>query len=79
MRDPKDIKDYIEKVIDSEIPQIYFNSYINIGTDVDILTVLQRYGKPIAILNIPWDIARQLAPALTEMVAQHDAKGETRQ
>jgi len=57
---------------DRELPTLYFNGFINsIGTG-DVVIVLRRHGKPIAILNTSYPVAKTLAEHLGGMIAQFE-------
>lgn len=60
------------------VPQIYFNGFVNALSTGDIHTVLERNGKPVAILNFSYTLAKTLAISLGTIVSQfEEATGRT--
>ncbi len=74
----KDIQERFEKALNEDIPNIHFNGFLNrIGTG-DILIVLERNNKPVAILNASYTVAKTLAQKLGNLIANlEDATGNT--
>ena len=56
----------------ADVPELYFNGFANILSTVDIATVLQRNGRPVAVLNMAVPIAKAYANYLLELVAAND-------
>jgi hypothetical protein len=55
---------------DPDLPGIYFNGFITtIGNQGDVLIVLQRNGKPVAVLNASYTIAHTLSVKLAGAIS----------
>lgn len=63
----------ITKAIDAGVPQIYFNGFVNNITSGDVLTILERNGKPVIVLNMSYTIAKTLAVALGQIISQFES------
>lgn len=59
---------------DVEIPNIYFNGFINSVGMGDVMLVLTRSGKPVATLNMSYTLAKTLAEKLGGVVATIEQK-----
>jgi hypothetical protein len=53
-----------------DVPKLYVNGFVNSLSTGDITTLLERNGKPVAILNISFTVAKTLSIALGNIVAQ---------
>lgn len=62
----------IAKAIDAG-PQIYFNGFIITMSSGDVLTALERNGKPVAVLNMSYTIAKTLALSLGQIISQFES------
>ncbi|MCZ7595344.1 MAG: hypothetical protein M5U16_10870 [Hyphomicrobium sp.] len=69
---PKDAPDRVTKALESDVPQIYANGFINALSNGDILTVLERNNKPVAVLNLSFTVAKTLGISLSQTVAQFE-------
>lgn len=59
----------IQKAVESnEIPKIYFNGFANGLGNSDIVIVLQSNGKPVAVLNTSFTIAKTLVQKLNDVI-----------
>jgi hypothetical protein len=58
----------------SNIPQIYCNGFANALTSGDVITVLERNGQPVAVVNMSYTVAKTFAQALGVIVADLEAK-----
>ncbi len=67
---PSDAPERINRAIASEVPQIYANGFVNSISSGDIVTVLERNGKPVALLNLSYTVAKTLARSLAQIFAQ---------
>ncbi len=65
-------KERIEKALEANIPNVYFNGFVNSISSGDIITVLERNGKPAAILNMSYTLAKTLAISLGQLVSQFE-------
>jgi hypothetical protein len=57
-----------------DVPKIYFNGFINAVSSGDIVTVLERNGQPVAVLNMSFTVAKSLAQALGVTVSDLEKK-----
>jgi hypothetical protein len=58
---------------DASVPQIYFNGFIDTLSTGDVLTVLERNGKPVVVLNMSYTVAKTLAVSLGQLVSQFES------
>ena len=49
---------------------IYFNGFVNMAGIGDVVTVLERNGEPVAILNMSFTVAKTLSIALGMVIAR---------
>lgn len=66
----KEVQTTISSAIDADIPKIYFNGVINNLSNTDVLIVLQRNQKPVAVLNASFSTIKGLAHLLGDLIAQ---------
>jgi len=57
-------------VEDKELPSIYFNSFITSISLGDVVLVLRRSNRTVAVLNASYTVAKTLAERLGEAIAQ---------
>ncbi len=62
-------ENHIQAAFKAGVPQLYFNGLANSMSNGDVMTVLERNGSPIAILNMSFTMAKSLSVALGQMVA----------
>ena len=67
---PDDTKARVERSRDPNVPKLYVNGFINTLGTSDIMTILERNGEPIAVLNMSYTVAKTLATSLGEIVAR---------
>jgi hypothetical protein len=53
-----------------EVPVLYVNGFVNSMTSGDVLTVLERNGRPVAVLNMSFTVAKTLSVGLGSTIAQ---------
>jgi len=58
------IEERIEAGINEDIPNIYFNGFANTVGSGDVLIVLENNGKPVAVLNTSFTVAKTLVAKL---------------
>lgn len=58
----------------SDLPQLYFNGFVNNTSTGDVTTVLERNGKPIAVLNMSFTVAKTFGISLGRVVANLEEK-----
>lgn len=59
-----------QAALEADVPEIYFNGFINGLNSADITVALERNGKPAAVLNMSFTIAKTFAIALLTTVGQ---------
>ncbi len=71
----KDLQERIQKALDNkEIPNIHFNGFVtSLGTG-DVLIVLERNGRPIALLNTSYTTAKSLVEKLGGLITVLEQK-----
>lgn len=57
-------------LLSEEIPSFYCNGFANTLSTGDITTVLEMNGKPVAILNMSYTIAKTLSQKLGVLIAK---------
>lgn len=63
-------ENHVQAAFTAGVPQLYFNGLVNVMSNGDVMTVLERNGAPIAVLNMSFTMAKSLSVALGQMVAQ---------
>lgn len=63
----------IAKAIDAGVPQIYFNGFVSTMSTGDVLTILERNGKPVVVLNMSYTVAKTLAISLGQIISQFES------
>lgn len=58
-----------EALENEELPRIYFNGFSTALGSADVLIVLNQQGKPVAILNASYTVAKTLAAKLGAVIA----------
>lgn len=58
----------IEQALESGSQEIYFNGFANSLGLGDVLISLERNGKPVAILNTSYTVAKTLAIKLNDLI-----------
>ena len=64
------IKERINAAIQSDIPNINFNSIVTSVGTADVTVVLERNGRPVAVLNASYTAAKTLSVMLGNAIAQ---------
>ena len=59
-----------EAMVDTQLPRIYFNGFINSVGAADILVILERNGQHVAILNFSYTTAKTFVQKLGQLVAK---------
>lgn len=71
-------KEFDKALGDPEIQKIYANGFSNAMGIGDIVILLKNSGKPIAVLNLSYTVAKTLALKLGALISQlEDATGNT--
>ena len=58
----------------SDVPYIYANGFLNSQTPGDVLTILERNGKPVCVLNMSYTTAKSYAVYLGQLIANLEQK-----
>lgn len=66
-------KERIARAFDADIPNIYFNGFLNSISSGDIISILERNGKPVAVLNMSYTVAKTLALSLGQLISQFES------
>jgi len=56
-----------------DIPKLYANGFTVGLSNADVVIVLQRFGKPVALLNISYTLAKTLAQRVGTVVSDFEA------
>ncbi len=63
-----------DAVSNADVPKIYTNGF-GVGlSNADIVIILQRFGNPVAVLNLSYTLAKTLAQKLGGVVADFESK-----
>ena len=69
MADQINIDELMQQALTSgEVPKIYFNGFANALGNSDVVIVLQSNGKPVAVLNTSFTIAKTLIQKLNDVI-----------
>jgi hypothetical protein len=69
----QDANERISRATDAGVPQIYFNGFVSTMSTGDVLTILERNGKPVVVLNMSYTIAKTLALSLGQIISQFES------
>jgi hypothetical protein len=69
----QDAQERIDRAKDAGVPQIYFNGFVNTTSSGDVLTVLERNGKPVVVLNMSFTVAKTFAVSLGQLISQFES------
>lgn len=70
----QDLQTQLETALsDPELPALYFNGFMTSLGSGDVTLVLQRNGKPVAVLNASYTIAKTLSMRLRDVIASLEA------
>ncbi|MFP4502928.1 MAG: hypothetical protein ACLFTT_18190 [Candidatus Hydrogenedentota bacterium] len=59
-----------------DVPAVYFNGFINSLSNGDVMIILKRNNRPVAVLNASYTVAKSLAQKLSQTIAYlEDATG----
>lgn len=58
----------IKTALDADVPNIYFNASVHSLSATDILLVLEKDGKPVAVLNTSWTQAKSIVKSLNDLL-----------
>lgn len=68
----------IQHALRSPLPRIYANSFINVLSDADVMSVLQSNGQNVALLNMSYVVAKAFGAALAEACKNYEDKFKTK-
>lgn len=68
----------IQQALRSPLPRIYANSFINVLSDADVMTVFQSNGQNVSVLNMSYVVAKALGSALMEATTNYETKYNTK-
>jgi hypothetical protein len=54
------------------LPHLYCNSFQNTGSLTEVTCLLQFGPRPIAVVSIPYSVAKSLSAALMQIVKTHE-------
>jgi len=58
----------IENALEADIPEIYFNSSVQMLSLNDVMIVLERSSKPVAVLHASWSQVKSLVEKLNALL-----------
>jgi len=58
----------IKTAQDADVPNIYFNASVHSLSATDVMLVLEKDGKPVAVLNTSWIQAKSLVKSLNDLL-----------
>lgn len=68
--DPGQQQARLAAALAGNVPQVYFNGFVNALGTADLVAVLERNGQPVAVLNMSYTTAKTLARLLAQTIAQ---------
>lgn len=60
--------DRIDQALESDVPCIYFNGFVNGFSPGDIVCLMERNGQPVGIMNMSYTVAKTLSASLAQLV-----------
>lgn len=60
----------INQALEADVPQIYFNGFVNAFSAGDIMCVLERNGRAVGIMNMSYSVAKTLSASLATLVGK---------
>jgi hypothetical protein len=72
----QDHQERLARGMDADVPQIYFNAFVSTMSSGDVLTILERNGKPVVVLNMSYTVAKTLAISLGQIISQFESAVE---
>jgi hypothetical protein len=67
----------VAQALRSALPRFYANSFVNVLSDADVLTIFQSNGQSVCMMNLNYTVAKTLASALTSAVSEYEKKYNT--
>ena len=61
-------------IADPSVPQVYANGFSMGMTNADAFIVLQSFGRPVAVVNLSYTLAKTLSGKLDKMVRDWEEK-----
>ena len=58
----------IKSALDADVPNIYFNASVHSLSAADVMIILEKDGKPVAVLNTSWIQAKSLVRSLNDIL-----------
>lgn len=68
----------VTQALRSPLPRFYANSFVNVLSDADVLTIFQANGQSICMLNLSYGVAKTLADALHTAINEYEKKYQTK-
>lgn len=68
--------DRIRRALESDVPKIYFNGFVNGFGTGDVTCVLERNGLPVGILNMSYTVAKTLSTSLAQLISGLESASE---
>lgn len=62
------ISDRFDRALESDVPRIYFNGFVNGFSSGDIVCLMERNGQPVGIMNMSYTVAKTLSASLAQLV-----------
>jgi|GEM_PF-2262218 len=59
---------------DKDLPNIYFNGFSHTVSTSDMLIILRRNDRPVAVLNASYTTAKTLSKKLAEMINELESR-----
>ena len=77
LEERKSVDDVVIEALDSEaIPKLYANGFISFASNADIGVVLQLHGRPVALLNMSYTLAKTLSRRLAGIIEEIESDTE---
>jgi len=63
-----------EAIASEQVVNIYGNGFICLNTNADMLIIMQKNQKPVAVINLSYTTAKTLSEKLGQMVRDFEKK-----
>jgi hypothetical protein len=64
----------VQSALRSPLPRFYVNSFVNVPTDPDVLTIFVSNGQATCLMNMTYQLAKAYAQALLDAVHSYEEK-----
>ena len=58
------------RALEADVPRIYFNGFASGLSTGDVVTVVEQNGRPVAVLNMSYTVAKSYSQGLATVIAK---------